>query len=119
MKHRCEPGYDADAEYPVFPYGGYGSAVIECYEDDEGRFWVSNSEYRTQVNYCPFCGRAAPVRVNWRPQCYLRGLTLLGIFNTVCGCLFNRVLVKAVSDTGEVVRWYWDAAADKYPPEKA
>jgi len=49
-------------------------------------------------------------------RCYLRGLTPLGIFNTVCGCLFGKVLVKAVEDTGEVVRWYWDAA-DNHPPE--
>ena len=55
------------------------------------------------------------VHIN-RGRCYLRGLTLLGIFNTVCGCLFGQILVKAVEDTGEAVRWYWDAA-DNHPPE--
>ena len=52
-------------------------------------------------------------------RCYLRGLTPLGIFNTVCGCLFDQVLVHVVdTDTGRTVRWYWDAAA-KHPPEVA
>lgn len=49
-------------------------------------------------------------------RCYLRGLTWLGLFNTVTGCLFNRVLVKEVDmETRRVVRRYWDRA-DRYPP---
>ena len=51
-------------------------------------------------------------------RCYLRGLTLLGIFNTIVGCLFNRVLVVARdTETGRVVRWWWDKAAN-WPPEE-
>ena len=47
-------------------------------------------------------------------RCY--GTSLLGLFNTVIGCLFNRVLVKAVrNDTKEIVGWWW-AHADKFPP---
>jgi len=35
-------------------------------------------------------------------RCYVRGWTPLGLFNTVIGCVFNRVLVKTVdTDTGE------------------
>lgn len=45
-------------------------------------------------------------------RCYLRGLSLLGIFNTIIGCLFNRVLVVAQDiETGRVVRW-WDLATN-------
>ena len=54
----------------------------------------------------------------WTPshRCYLRGTSLLGLFNTVIGCLFNRVLVVAKdTDTGEVVGRYWDRA-DAHPP---
>ena len=52
-------------------------------------------------------------------RCYLRGLTPLGIFNTMCGCLFGQVLVRVVdTDTGKTVRWHWDKAV-KHPPEAA
>jgi len=48
--------------------------------------------------------------------CYLRGTSLLGLFNTIIDCLFNRVLVIARdTDTGKVVRRYWDRA-DRHPP---
>ena len=48
--------------------------------------------------------------------CYLRGTSLLGLFNTIIGCLFNRVLVIARdTDTGKVVRRYWNRA-DEHPP---
>ena len=49
-------------------------------------------------------------------HCYLRGTSFLGLFNTIIGCLFNRVLVKCVdTDTGKVVRRYWDRA-DRHLP---
>ena len=49
-------------------------------------------------------------------RCYLRGASLLGLFNTIIGCLFNRVLVIARdTDTGKVVRRYW-GRADEHPP---
>ena len=54
-----------------------------------------------------------------RTRFYVRGITPLGIFNTVCGCLFGQVLVRIVDiDTGKTVRWYWDAAV-KHPQEAA
>ena len=46
-------------------------------------------------------------------RCYLRGTTLLGFFNSVVGCLFNRVLVKRVDDTTKrTVGWFWARATD-------
>ena len=45
------------------PNGGYGTAIDECYECEDGTFWVSNGEYSSQVNYCPVCGEEAPKRV--------------------------------------------------------
>ncbi len=49
-KHNCK--------YKV-PSSGYGEAICYCIEDDEGKFWVGNDEYESQVNYCPFCGAIA------------------------------------------------------------
>lgn len=40
---------------------GHGPAVEDCIEDEQGRFWVGNGEYGSQVAFCPFCGMAAPV----------------------------------------------------------
>ena len=48
-------------------------------------------------------------------RCYLRGTSLLGLFNTVIGCLIGVVLVKRVdSDTKQTVGWFWDKAK-KWP----
>jgi hypothetical protein len=54
-RHNCN--YDGDTE---LPHDGYGAAVTTCIEDEEGKFWVANGEYGTQVFYCPFCGAKAP-----------------------------------------------------------
>lgn len=40
----------------------HGSAVTSCYELDDGTLWISNDEYASQVNFCPFCGYQAKVR---------------------------------------------------------
>jgi hypothetical protein len=48
---------------PNSPDGAYGPAIDECNEDDEGRFWVGNGEYESQVNYCPVCGMKAPRQI--------------------------------------------------------
>ena len=51
-------------------------------------------------------------------RCYLRGRSLLGLFNTLIGCLFGRVLVRMVSDvTGRTIGWFWGYAAS-FPPER-
>lgn len=53
----------------------------------------------------------------WR--CYLRGLTPLGIFNTIIGCLFNIILARHTDmDTGEFVKWSWETATDFPPAEE-
>ncbi len=51
-----------------------------------------------------------------RNRFYLRGLTPLGIFNTIAACLCNRVLVlHKDSDTHKVVGWHWGKGTD-FPP---
>ncbi len=55
MAHRCKVRGE---------YGMYGAAITRCREDEDGRFWVDNKEYESQVNYCPQCGAKAPVQVD-------------------------------------------------------
>lgn len=35
------------------------TAIIYCYESEDGYFWVANGEYANTVNYCPECGAKA------------------------------------------------------------
>ncbi len=52
-------------------------------------------------------------------RCYLRGTSPLGLFNTIIGCLFNRVLVKKVDHLSKkTVGWFWANATD-FPREEA
>lgn len=45
------------------PHGdSYGPAITECYGEDQ--LWVTNDEYSSQVNFCPFCGRAAKTPID-------------------------------------------------------
>lgn len=39
----------------------YGPAVEDCFEDEDGRLFVDNGEYGSQVNYCPVCGYKAKI----------------------------------------------------------
>ena len=50
MKHHCEK---------ELPFAEYGQAIDECEGNDKGELWVSNGEYASQVNFCPFCGTKA------------------------------------------------------------
>jgi len=43
-------------------WSGHGEAISSCDEDTEGRFWVSNDEYASQVAFCPYCGKKAPTQ---------------------------------------------------------
>ena len=52
--HRCEG---------ELPEAAYGKAIRYCYEDAEGKLWITNEEYATQVNFCPYCGYGAKTRV--------------------------------------------------------
>lgn len=36
--------------------GRYGHAFSFCESDEDGRLWIDNEEYRSQVFYCPLCG---------------------------------------------------------------
>jgi hypothetical protein len=42
------------------PDGLWGHACTYTKIDDEGKMWVGNDEYETQVNYCPWTGEPAP-----------------------------------------------------------
>ena len=62
VRHRCAPEWAGDKPF----YDGYGVAVFDCEENERGEFWVSNGEYDTRVNFCPFCGQKATVPVELR-----------------------------------------------------
>ncbi len=48
----------------LLPFGGYGSAIDNCCENETGELWVGNGEYASQVNFCPYCGFKAKKGVN-------------------------------------------------------
>ncbi|KKM86038.1 hypothetical protein LCGC14_1283020 [marine sediment metagenome] len=45
------------------PHAIYGPAIDVCIEEENGKYWVDNDEYSSQVNYCPFCGSKAPTQI--------------------------------------------------------
>ena len=45
------------------PSRAYGAAAETCSDDEQGRFWISNGEYSSQVNFCPVCGAKAPQQI--------------------------------------------------------
>ena len=47
----------------TFPRDGYGPAIEDVDEHEDGKLWAGNSEYNTQVNFCPVCGYKAKVAV--------------------------------------------------------
>lgn len=49
------------------PDGLYGPAVTTVSMDEEGKMWVENGEYKSQVNFCPFTGTPAEkqMEVKW------------------------------------------------------
>ena len=72
------------------------------------RRYVSGNEKRGAMKQKRHCSR-----------CYLRGLSPLGLFNTIVGCLLNRVLVKRVDrETKRIVGWFW-AKAINFPRKEA
>lgn len=56
-----KPGHFCEDDY--LPSAMHGDAVTKCAEMETGELWVSNGEYASQVNFCPFCGFAARVPV--------------------------------------------------------
>jgi hypothetical protein len=60
-RHHCVADAAGEVERPPKPISS-GPAITSCYETSDGRFIVSNDEYASQVNFCPFCGTSAPRR---------------------------------------------------------
>lgn len=42
------------------PYEDWGPAITRVEVNSEGEMWVTNDEYWTRVNFCPFTGTPAP-----------------------------------------------------------
>mgnify|MGYP001578585685 FL=1 len=47
---------------------GRMEAIDYCMEDEHGHFDVSNDEYGSYVNFCPFCGEKAPTPIPLKPE---------------------------------------------------
>lgn len=67
--YRKEPKYDG-GDWKRFHYCEmdekshlHGPAIDCCFEDIDGFLFVSNGEYGSQVNFCPFCGYEAKVKI--------------------------------------------------------
>ena len=58
-KHECEG---------ELPGACYGEAIQHCYENEAGELWVSNDEYSSQVNFCPYCGFKARIQLHRVPN---------------------------------------------------
>lgn len=52
--HRCKG---------TLPEAAYGKAITYCYEDTDGKLWITNEEYASQVDFCPYCGCKAKIEV--------------------------------------------------------
>lgn len=50
------------------PSGAFGPAIDRVLVDYKGRMFVSNGEYSTRVNYCPFTGEKAVIQMNCSEQ---------------------------------------------------
>lgn len=53
MRHSCAG---------VYPVSAYGAAITQCDEAPDGSFWAGNGEYESRVDYCPYCGKNAPLQ---------------------------------------------------------
>ena len=45
------------------PNNLYGGAIYYTRIDEEGKMWIGNDEYESQVNFCPMTGIEAPVKL--------------------------------------------------------
>lgn len=50
------------------PSGAYGPAIDRVCMDYKGRMFVTNGEYSTRVNYCPFTGQKAVMQMTQTEQ---------------------------------------------------
>lgn len=60
------------------PHKDWGKAITYTKVDQDGKMWVGNGEYESQVNYCPFTGTPAPLQMKVRD--YERGGTHYKIY---------------------------------------
>jgi len=58
-----ENKYLATIDNYTTPYGLWGHAIGYTRIDGEGKMWVGNDEYESQVNFCPMTGVEAPVKL--------------------------------------------------------
>lgn len=61
--HRCVPS-GSEGLLNMDGLESYGPAFIECIEMPDGKLWITNDEYDSQVNFCPVCGYEAKTRTN-------------------------------------------------------
>jgi ribosomal protein L37E len=54
--HKCDA--PTEAKYYI-----YGDAIYECYEHGDGTLRAGNGEYESQVDFCPYCGYSAKVKI--------------------------------------------------------
>ena len=47
------------------PHIGFGNSITTCIESDDSRkLWVlTNGNVLIQVNYCPYCGKEALIKI--------------------------------------------------------
>jgi len=58
-----ENKYLATQDNYFSPDGLWGVAIRYTRIDEEGKMWVGNDEYESQVNFCPMTGIEAPVKL--------------------------------------------------------
>ena len=58
-----ENKYLATQDNYTTPYELWGHAINYTRIDEEGKMWVGNDEYESQVNFCPMTGIEAPVKL--------------------------------------------------------
>jgi len=45
------------------PNDSFGTAISYTIIDEDGKMWVGNGEYESQVNFCPMTGKKAPTQL--------------------------------------------------------
>ena len=50
--------------YYTLPHQNFGWAINYTFIDADGKMWVGNDEYESQVNFCPVTGKEAPVKID-------------------------------------------------------
>ena len=62
------------------PEGLWGHAVRYTYIDENGKMWIGNGEYESQVNYCPVTGEPAPTQMRLIAKEYIDNEGITKIF---------------------------------------